>query len=69
MGLGRVVVTSETQDAAHAQINRFGVIPKSHQPVAPQRSNDGIEPELCSLNYTSVDRAVQRILRLGKERR
>ena len=27
--------------------------------------NDGIEPELCSLNYTSVDRAVQKILEMG----
>ena len=58
------------------QINRFGVIPKGHQPgkwwlivdLSHPRGhsvNDGIEPELCSLNYTSVDRAVQRILRLG----
>ena len=27
--------------------------------------NDGFEPELCSLNYTSVDRAVQKILEMG----
>ena len=76
VGLGRVVVTSETPEAAHVQINRFGVIPKGHQPgkwrlivdLSHPRGhsvNDGIEPELCSLNYMSVDRAVQRILRLG----
>ena len=28
--------------------------------------NDGIEPELCSLTYTSVDRAVQVLLELGQ---
>ena len=26
------------------------------------RLNDGIEPELCSLQYTSVDEAVERVL-------
>ncbi len=31
--------------------------------------NDGVEPELCSLSYTSVDRAVQRILRRGADAR
>ena len=50
------------------QINRFGVIPKSHQPVkwqlivdlsypAGSSVNDSIEPKLCSLHYTSVDEA------------
>ncbi len=28
--------------------------------------NDGIEPELCSLQYTSVDAAVERVLTRGQ---
>ena len=60
----------------HIQINRFGVIPKPHQPgkwrliVDLSYSeggsvNDGIPPELCSLRYPSVDNAVRVILALG----
>ena len=58
-------------------INRFGVIPKPHQPGKwrlivdlshpPGASvKDGIEPELCSLSYASVDDAVAIITRLGR---
>ena len=58
-------------------INRFGVIPKPHQPgkwrlivdlshPAGQSVNDGIQPELCSLAYASVDDAVALIVGLGK---
>ena len=56
-------------------INRFGVIPKPHQPgklivdlshPAGQSINDDIEPELCSLAYASVDDVVAIIVGLGK---
>ena len=58
-------------------MNRFGLVPKSHQlgkwrlivdlshPGGGGASvNDGVEPELCSMNYTSVDVAVKRVLAL-----
>ena len=58
------------------QINKFGVIPKNHQPgkwriivdlSSPDKAsvNDGISQELCSLSYVSVDDAVRQILELG----
>ena len=51
-------------------VSHFGVIPKSHRPGEwrlimdlshPEGAsvNDGIEPELCSHSYTSVDEAVR----------
>ena len=54
-------------------INRFGVIPKPHQPGKwrlivdlshPKGSsvNDGVESELCSLSYASADDVVSMIL-------
>ena len=57
-------------------INKFGVIPKNHQPGKwriivdlsyPDKAsvNDGISQELCSLSYVSVDDAVKQILELG----
>lgn len=59
------------------QVNRFGVIPKGHQTgkwrlitdlsFPPGRSvNDGIEPELCSLTYTTVDQVADIITSLGE---
>ena len=68
------VVRSESRAGVH--INRFGVIPKPHQPGKwrlildlsyPQGAsvNDGIEKELCSLKYSSVEMAVRRIIQLG----
>ncbi len=60
-------------------VSRFGVIPKPHQPGRwrlivdlshPKGTgmsvNDGIDPALCSLAYTSTDDAARRILDLGK---
>ena len=57
-------------------VNRFGVIPKRHQPGKwrlitdlshpPGLSiNDGIEPRLCSVHYSSVDEAVGLIREKG----
>ena len=58
-------------------INRFGVIPKSHNTgkwrlitdlshPAGKSVNDGIDPEFCSLSYISVDHAARVISRLGR---
>ena len=59
------------------QISRFGVIPKGHQKDKwrlildlshPENYsvNDVIDPELCSLSYTSVDHAARMIVAQGK---
>lgn len=59
------------------QVSRFGVIPKANQPgkwrlildlSSPDgRSvNDGIDPDLCSMAYITVDKAVSRVLQLGR---
>ena len=57
-------------------INRFGVIPKGHNTgkwrlitdlsFPPGQSvNDGIDPSLCSLAYTTVDQVEEVVARLG----
>ena len=59
------------------QINRFGVIPKPHQPgkwrlivdlSSPEGAsvNDGISTNLCSLTYASIDDAVALIICRGR---
>ncbi len=66
-------------EAIHSSlhINRFGLVPKGHGSgkwqlivdlsfPAGGSVNDGIDPALCSLQYTSVDTACQNILRLGQ---
>lgn len=74
--LGRVVGPLEDTAFPTAVVSRFGVIPKNHQPgkwrlivdLSHPRGasvNDGIEKELCSLKYTSVDEAVRVIRELG----
>lgn len=74
--LGRVLGPLEP-GSLPLHISRFGVIPKSSQPgkwrlildlshPCDYSVNDGIEPELCSLSYASVDSAVAVIMRLGK---
>ena len=64
--------------AMHAlQVNRFGVIPKGHNSGKwrfivdlshPEGAsvNDGIDPSLCSLSYTSVDWAAKLVIAAGK---
>ena len=58
------------------QINRFGVIPKASQPgkwrlivdlshPEGKSVNDGIDPELCSLNYVKVDDVALAVWQLG----
>ena len=59
-----------------AHINRFGVIPKAHQPnkwrlivnlshPAGRSVNDAIPKHLCSMSYISVDDAIEKIITLG----
>ena len=73
-GAGRVVSVG---DADGVHVSRFGVIPKPHQPGKwrlivdlshPKGAsvNDGIDPALCSLTYTSVDEAVERAVSKGQ---
>ena len=72
--MGRVLGPLDPRVGAQMQVSRFGVIPKNHQPgkwrlildPAGASVNDGIERELCSLKYTSVDEAVQRFSELGQ---
>ena len=76
LALHRFMGPLDSSFAGHVDVNRFGVIPKCHQPGKwrlitdlshpPGASvNDGIEPELCSLTYTSVDDAVRLIIQKG----
>lgn len=73
---GRVVGPLE-RGSLPLQINRFGVIPKPHQPgkwrlivdlsyPEGESVNDGIASELCSLSYASIDNAAQRIVKRGR---
>ena len=66
-----------TAGSIPVHINKFGAIPKSHQPgkwrlivdLSYQQDgsvNDGIESELCSLSYASVDDAAAIITHLGR---
>ena len=58
-------------------MNRFGVIPEGHNTgkwrlitdlsFPPGRSvNDGVDPDLCSLTYTTVDHVAEIAVSLGK---
>ena len=73
--LGRVVVVNP-EDCGPIHINHFGVIPKKHQPgkwrlivdLSHPRGasiNDGVDSQLCSLSYTSVEAAATKVLELG----
>ena len=72
---GRII--GPLADIPQVQISRFGVIPKPNQPgkwrlildlSSPQNYsvNDGIASQWCSMKYTSVDNAVEKILQLGR---
>ena len=76
---GRVVgpISSEEIARVGVHINRFGVIPKSGQPgkwrlivdlshPRGESVNDGVDPALCSLSYSSVDEAARLIADLGR---
>ena len=73
--LGRVVVLNP-EDCGPIRIIRFGVIPKKHQPgklrlivglyhLRGANINDGVDLQLCSLSYTSVEAAATKVLELG----
>ena len=75
--LGRVVGPSNPEELPEVQISRFGVIPKNHQPgkwrlivdlshPEGQSVNDGIDRELCSMRYTTVEGAVRRVQARGR---
>ena len=68
---GRIVGPFNPEELMGAQVNQIGVIPKSGQPnkwrlivdssnPRDHSVNDGIDKELCSLTYASVEEAVQR---------
>ena len=77
VALGRVVGPIDSKNMPKGtQLSPFGVIPKS-QPgkwrlildlSSPEGSsvNDGIEPELCSLQYLRMDEVVRQIARMGQ---
>lgn len=75
--LGRVVGPLELDAHPKVQTSRFGVIEKPHQPGKyrlivdlsdPEGSsvNDGIEREICTLHYTSVEEAMARVCARGR---
>ena len=77
VSMGRVIGPVSRERFQGIQINRFGVIPKNHQPgkwrmivdlshPKGKSVNDGISSDLCSLHYTSVDDALRIIGGLGK---
>ena len=70
------IIGPMSADVEGIHVSRFGIIPKPHQPgkwrlitdLSHPRGasvNDGIDPQLCSLSYVSVDDAVCAIWRLG----
>ena len=72
---GRIIGPLE-KGSLSLHINRFGVIPKPHQPGKwrlivdmshPDKAsvNEGIDPSLCSLSYATIDDAVTMILKKG----
>ena len=72
IALDRVAGPYKMSAIPQAHISRFGVIPKSHQPniwhliidlshPAERSINDGIPKDFCSLNYITVDSAIQHI--------
>ena len=74
--LGRVVGPFDPAAFPSVHASHFGVIPKGRQVakwrlivalshLAGASVNDGIESELCSLTYTSVDKAVKIIAKMG----
>ena len=66
----------EPQAAGAVQVNCFSLVPKNHQPgkwrlivdlsfLRGRSVNDGIEPNLCSLHYTSMDEACKWVVAKG----
>ena len=75
--LGRMLGPLDPICHSTIHINRFGIVPKGHATgkwrlitdlsYPPGKSvNDGNDPELCSLRYTSVDDAAMAAAGLGQ---
>ena len=74
---GNILGPFTTSDAPRVHINRFGAIPKKHQPgrwrlitdlsfPVGTSVNDAIDPRPCSMAYVSVDQVAGQALTLGK---
>ena len=74
---GRIIGPFSEDVIPEFQISRMGVIPKGHTPgrwrlitdlsFPPGASvNDGIDPEVCSLQYTSVEKVAREAQKLGR---
>ena len=74
---GRIAGPFKEQEVPEVHVSRFGVIPKSDKPgewrmildlsFPPLKSvNEGIDRQLCSLRYPTVDQAVAHILQVGQ---
>lgn len=74
---GRLLGPLPSQSAPRVHISPMGLVPKPHQPdrfrlivdlshPSGRSVNDGINRELCSLRYSSVDDAVSIVRELGK---
>ena len=77
MQAGQVLGPVGPEAAGAVQVNRFSFVPKNHQPSKwrlivdlsfprGHSVNDGIEPNLCNLHYTSTDEACKKVV--AKER-
>ena len=77
MEQGNILGPFTTSDAPRVHINRFGAIPKKHQPgrwrlitdlsfPVGTSVNDAIDPRPCSMAYVSVDQVAGQALTLGK---
>ena len=74
---GRVIGPLDNSLLPFLQINRFGVIPKKNSDQwrlildlsAPEEKsvNDGIDNDLCSLSYVTIDNAAEAIVSKVKE--
>ena len=73
ISLGRVIGPPPPKGVPDVRLNRFGIIPKNHQPdkwrlildLSYPKSNsinDGIPKALSSLKYITVDHAIQHIV-------
>ena len=77
MEAGYIIGPLPDEFKRQGQTSHFGVIPKPHQPgkwrlitnlSSPKGSsiNDGVDSELCSLTYASVNEAVSPIKLIGR---
>ena len=77
LSLGRMSGPYPISLCPKVHVNRFGVIPKSHQPgkwrlitdlshPQGQSVNDGISSHLCSLTYVTINDAIANIVLLGR---